>query len=353
MIQKESQGIITSTGHTGSDTRSSRRIGSNIGHVVTDIRRVSWRLEKLSLATRIKNTREADPAVRDLGLRRTFVRAITTEKVVQAALTDGLAPFVEVAAPIGDGLWYLSVASNGEARRINKSTRQKLVEETAPRQLHELPVSLVRRAISEGYRVRNSMIDEKAQKEVQVLWQDTFGWSYEQVKNLSDRLEAEKACEGMPTVWFSALESPDHTISASSMAERLTIKDTNGEKIDIVELTEWSVDSKNQRNGKMSATVSMLIAQILQDYRKRSDGNTKLVIIAECNTDGAHGVGYKAGLTVPSRTVFGRQVSQILELNVEISGELKNFAFMYLSEDARKNYYNNDVIQELTGNIQS
>lgn len=343
--------MVTSLGRSGEpEIRSYGRIGMTLSSVVDNSDAISRRLHAFSSVGNVRPERLIDYPLASVDTRRSFVRAIVGQEAIEAALSNGLLQSIEIAAPIGEGLYYINAAKNGENRRNDADKQEELMTRTEPRGLRETPQSLVSRIIDEGYSFQSRIGDEKGQNEVQALWGEAFEWRRDQVVNLATRLEHDKDISSDP-VWFSSLVSADGEIVSAAMAEKLSIEGNGGETIDIVELTEWSVAPQNRGNGYMSANVTMLIAQVLHDYEQENDVNRKLVIMAECNIDKyAHSAGYKAGLTVPERQIFGKKVSQILERNVEISGELQDFAFMYLSGEGRSDYYGGDTVQELISN---
>ncbi|HMS22488.1 MAG TPA: hypothetical protein PKA38_01870 [Candidatus Levybacteria bacterium] len=337
--------IVSSTGRMGIDTRSDNRFYWNVRQPMHDASRVEKGFDRLAQVKNIKPSRENQFDFLDSSKRRDVMRFIATGEVAEQLINPSN-PFsgnVEVAFPISDGDWYISLGRNGEDRKTALSM-DELIQETAVPDRQNYPAAAVEKVLKEGYSFRTDLSSPQVREQVLGLWDNTFGWTTEEICNLEKSLK-EQEKTGEKNVWFSALQKPilkDKVVVAVGMAEKIKFTRSNGRPIDIIELTEWSVDEGSRGNGYMPATVTQLAAQVLDSYpieeRKRD-----ILLIAECNIGAyAHKTGYKAGLTVPERVV-----PQILKQNVDVNGISSDFAFMYISPSSLAKNYPPEVVKQI------
>lgn len=345
-----SKEIISSTGSMGVDTRSDSRVYWNVKQPMRSLNRTQRGFERLGEATKIKPERKYQFNFQDKANRRDVMRFVANTEVAQG-LINPQNPFsdnVEVAFPIGEGDWYISLGKNGQERKTIL-TMEELIQETAVPTKPKYPAEIVNRVLSEGYGFQTDLSSDDIKQQVLGLWEDTFGWSADEVDNLAKRLDDQEN-QNQKNVWFSALKkvTPEGVkVVAAGMAEKITFTRSNGKPIDLVELTEWSSDPKSRGNGYMPAVVSQLAAQVLDSYAGASE-DRDVMLIAECNIGSfAHKTGYSAGLTVPERVV-----PQILKQNVDVNGQKSDFAFMYVSPASLARNYPPDVVKQILQNTQ-
>lgn len=337
--------IVSSIGEHGVRLRIDDRISWNVRHPVTRIHSLNHGFRRLAEIKEARNNREGGPLCPSVR-RRDLMRFISNGDVAQSLLHPDHphVNHVEVALPIGEGDWYISMARNGSERRSTSPRavmREKITSVSSDRD----PLGTIQRVIEEGYSFNTDLSEYAAQEQVYNLWRDAFGWTQEQVKNLSDRLVSQKSSSELPDVWFDSLEKPDQEnplrkkTVAVGMAERLRFKRQSGKPVDVVELTEWSVDKDSRGNGYMVAVVARLISRILDDYRRAGLENDLIIIAETAIETGAYKTGYRAGLDVPNTQIGKITVDQILEQHVSVHGQRRNFAFMSLPKTSIAKYF--------------
>lgn len=349
--QDMSKEIVSSTGAMGIDTRSNKRIYWNVRQPMRSADGVEKSFNKLARVQNVNTPEDRKDGKRkeqfefgDLSTRRDVMRFIATDEAVQKLINPNN-PFsdnVEVAFPIGEGDWYVSLGKNGTERKTALSM-DELVHETAAPDKPKYPAAAVERVLNEGYTFKTDLSDPAVRDQVLQLWENTFGWTEEEIGNLQRRLEDQEDA-GEKNVWFGALQKPTpdgKKVVAVGMAEKIQFTRSNGEPLDIIELTEWSVDLGSRGNGYMPATITQIAAQVLDSYPVEDRG--KKLLIAECNIGKfAHKSGYTAGMTVPERVV-----PQILKQNVDVEGAKSDFAFMFISPASLARNYSPDVVHQI------
>ncbi len=329
-----SKEIVSSTGSLGAREASDKRFRVNAT-------KYSNRPDKVDLLVGEVFPRVAAEKA-DKGLTRTTFRGFVSEEVYdRLQKKNRLKKYLEVALPVGefsgDGSVLVYLAKNHKDRNKTILLRKQMMAEVEAdvkwRKEHSLlsPEERVAKAYDEGLRVVSTFTD-KEEEQVFTLWKETFGWKEEEVTNLRKRIEAgKKKPRKERDVWFSAVKNTEGKIISVAMAEKLTMNIANGQTLDLIESTEWSVAPEEAGNGAMAATVSALNAQILHDYRHRATP----LIYAECNFQSrADRAGMSVGYEVPDR----EYAPQILVQNVAVGDgqntnkPYRDFHFMYLSQ---------------------
>lgn len=202
------------------------------------------------------------------------------------------------------------------------------------------PLKRVQSVVDQGYTFTNQISEDQVDQ-IHALWDETFGWKKHEVDNLRKRLiKSINNSSSQRDVWFSAIKD-NRTIISVAMAERLSIPAAKG-RLDLVESTEWRTKDEHTGNGLMTATLTVLNAQIISDFRHGM--NCSPLIYAECNFQSrSDRAGNRAGFLIPNRT----DAPQILEQNVLVrdgkpieEGKLRDFTFMYLPAETIRSHYN-------------
>ena len=352
-----SKEIVSSTGSMGIDTRSDNRIYWNVRQPMENALRVERSFNRLEEVKRVNapdvrsdGRRQEQFNFGDLPNRRDVMRFIASDEAARQ-LINPRNPFssnVEVAFPIDDNDWYISLGRNGVERKTADSL-DNLVHDTAAPDMLKYPIDAVDKVLKEGYSFKTDLSEPSVRDQVLKLWEHTFGWTEQEIENLQKRLE-EQGETGEKNVWFGALQRPTpdgRKIVAVGMAEKIQFKRTNGKHIDIIELTEWSVDPDFRGNGYMPATVTQIAAQVLNSYQPEE--RKEKLLIAEVNIQNrAHRTGYSSGMNIAERVA-----PQILKQNVAVDGVKSDFALMYISPASLARNYSPDTVQAILRETQA
>lgn len=273
----------------------------------------------------------------------------------QALASEYVAPFIEAVVPTelttpnGSGrepVWMLMGAINHPRRRsqfsvdtiVHDVDRSVQHRENDPPQT---PLERIRNLRSRGYSFIHD-IPEGRENELLQLWEKTFDWNWEGIKNLQTLLQKGRilAPENRG-VWFTGLiNCRTNELVAVATAERLDMPVGDGRILPIVESTEWRRSDTAEHGGLMAGTVAHLHGQILEDLEIHNP-----LIVAETNYwSDAHNVGLAAGMALSPRELSGGSVPQVLMQNVRVGDGkepdgLRDFTMMYLPPDVRNLLY--------------
>lgn len=324
MNQENEQTILSSTGRTGVSRRPDGRLYVNPTDFANNPELVAQTFQRLL------GVQERHPQK----VGRSVYRTIASDEVFSHISQNGQAPYIEVALPMaeftGDTSWLVYLAHNNIDRTRIVSQNQMISEASERLERSISPLERVVRLREEGYTF-SSQIHENEVAQVEALWGETFGWTVQEIRNLSHRLEMnQNRLPEQRDVWFSAVKEGDQIVSLA-MAERLSMPARNMH-MDIVESTEWRTRPGQMGRGTLAGALALLNAQVLRD-RPRTP-----LIYAECNFQSrSDRAGVKAGFRIPDRDMQGRPAPQILVQNVRVGdgfdfgeGRLRDFTFMYL-----------------------
>lgn len=337
--------IFSSTGKLGREKRPFNRLYEN---------RVGYSTDALSL---LADFREMTQRIElDGEITRAVMRGLVTEEVFREVMMSDQRENIEVALNVsdftGDDSWFVYLAKNSSERTQIVSTPEMIEvtekDKTVPT---ESPGKRIQRVLDQGYRFVDSFAQDQVDQ-VLSLWQETFGWSREQVESLRKRL-----LDGDEGLWFSAVVDLDNSIVTAVTAEKLDIPSRDGE-LSLVESTEWITRQEHRGKGLMTATLDMLNAQILADLRPIGDERLPL-IYAECNFQSrSDRAGHGAGFEIPQRSFNGQIIPQLIIQNVNIgdgadvpTDKLRDFTFMYLSAGVINTNYSPEQVQAMLANI--
>lgn len=285
---------------------------------------------------------------------RVVLRGQVSDEALKDVLKSELASDVEVVLPVRefgkDGV--LVYLARNEPERTAIVPVEKMTQETETNKYRAVniePLERIEAVIEQGYEFTNKIHTEEDSNQVFSLWGPIFGWSVEQVANLARRLESERKLEPQDrSVWLSMIKKGDEVVSLA-MAERLSLPASDG-SLDIVESTEWCTKKGHNGKGLITAVLSLLNSQILQDMQ----GNTPL-IFAECNFQSrSDWAGHGAGFRVPERILGSHTIPQLCIQNVYVNdgqpieaGKLRDFTFMYLPSATIEQTYNPEQITNI------
>lgn len=286
------------------------------------------------------------------GVTRGVLRAIVPSRVLEDIVHNPeFAGLVEAAAPVGhteqanrsEPLWMMLAAINNRKRTplfpVADMVSAVDVERKTPSVTPRERISALRH---KGYRFITDIPEERI-GEVEELWGNSFEWDRPGIMGLRDKLrQAIMSPKHSRSVWFSGVIEPvRNTLAAIATAERLDIPVRRGVSIPLIESTEWRRADHIHQHGLTAAAVSHLHANVIEDLERVSPA-----VIAETNfRSGAHRVGFAAGMDVPSRTVHGVYVPQMLIQNVRVGDGFppdreRDFTFMHIPEESVQTYYN-------------
>ncbi len=326
--------IFSSTGSLGESHRQYGRIYRNHPVLIEDHNILRYHVTRMS-----GNLGQG-------GIGRIVFRGVATEEAVKHALIDrNLSEHIEVMAPLDDfgfaGKWLVMIGKNSQDRR--GCSRIKIVSETEEYpEVTRSAESRIEAVLQEGYEVTHSTAGQEMM--IAELWGHTFGWTFDEVQALSQRLRAEKDFHAQNrSLWVSMIINKNKIITAA-MAERLRIP-VGDKHIDLIENTEWKTRIGFENQGFMTATLIDLNSQVIRDLD--ATGICSL-IFAECNfatrsDRAAHG----AGFVVPDRVLLGSLVPQVLSQNVEVEGEMQDFTYMFLTKEAKERYYSAEQVEKV------
>lgn len=332
-MNQEKEQIFSSTGSLGVTRRQDNRVYINPEVYSQDPQDIRT-LERLSQIVDRDTNR----------ITRGVFRGVVSNDVYHEISRNGLSNRLEVAFPIAE-------FAEGEAEAMliywghNHRDRQQIVPtdemisatseyRTSPNS----PVDRMREVKVRGYQFVQT-IDSADIDQIQSLWGPTFGWEIQEVEALQTRIQKDSQKDPRDrSVWFSAIRD-NGTIISLATAERLTIPSSQGE-VTLVESTEWRTRDEYSGQGLMTATLSMLNAQVLHDLGTEEN---LPIIYAECNFQSrSDRAGHGAGFVVPTR----EHAPQIIKQNVRVGDgytvpqtDLRDFTYMHLSADnIRRNY---------------
>jgi len=296
--------IVSSTGDLGLRLRGDNRIYMNWGR--DPIRQASTIEEYFRRVARVR------PETFDG--RRDVFRGLVTEQVVSDLVdSQNLGDTnIEAAFPIKPGLWYLGMARNHPTRQPFRPVDEMVKGVRENIRPFNPPIEIIQKILSEGHRFITTLRPEDVSIHTQLLglWANTFGWDLGQIYNLATRLSMQD--KRRPSVWFSGIVDKNGILRAAAMAEMIIFKGNHGERIPIVESTEWS----STESDHIKAVVDQLHSQIRDAYPDS-------IIIAECNYHrGAHRAAQKSGMITPDVVIHERRIPQVLEQNVPVGDGL-------------------------------
>ena len=349
----QSETIFSSTGRLGPHRRQANRLYINGAYADDPSRFIGNYQRALSGDEKLQS------------ITRTVAKGVVSAEVLRGVIADpDLRRDLEVAVPLAEyGMndSWLTYVSHNKPLRVSLYPTPTLIEMTSEQEevSSRPPLERVENVAGNGYIFTNSIKTEQLE-DLHALWGDTFGWSTDQLANFKQRLEAENTIDARArSVWFCGVEEDGKLVSAA-MAERIKLPSRDGKKLDCVESTEWRTHEKAERNGLMSAVVTVLTAQVVNDLGHPDN----LFMFAECNVaNGANVSGHKAGFQVPQREIEleGARFTapQVLHQNVGINdgvsmepGKYRDFVFMQLRPDTIDKYYNptavTQILQHLT-----
>jgi len=331
---KEQKGILTSAGNLGIESRTYDRLYWNWeGDPVVNIQTLIDSFRQLSMRGEME------------GKTRVVFRGLVDEQTARSLFEERnpLTKYIEVAMPVIDnaGLWLLMLARNSPKRRSIVPV-ETMVKSTLLYNKDQQSISGRMQGILEkGYSLKDAF-DEQLMSQVYELWGETFGWTFDQVTNLSTMLaQQQELAPSERWVWFSGVDHNSLLVSIAT-AERLRLKTQNG-YLDVVESTEWRTREGFENRGLLTSAIAYLNAQIFYVLPNP-------LVVAECNFQSrsdrpAHG----AGFVIPRREVGEITVPQILVQNVSVKDGyeptgLRDFTFMYVSQNVRERLYAKDEI---------
>ncbi len=336
-----SKEIVTSTGKLGAEERSFDRFAVNATVYSDDPMRVSTFADR-SRAVAAAKERE--------GLTRTTFRGLVSQRVMDEIIRTGNQKHLEVALPVGEFTegdeWLVHAAKNAPARTVLTPVDRMIEETEGDKICSQSPLEKVNAVKEKGYKIIDSF-SEADIDQVHSLWEETFGWSREEVDNLRHRIDDSKYADTEEKgVWFNGIRNTKGELISIAMAEKLTIPAADGKELDTIEVTELSVDPAYEGQGIMSANVAVLNAQILDDYENR---NLPL-IYAECNFQSrAERSAHRAVMRIPERMY----APQILQQNVGVGDRVpvespyRDFQFLYLPRDMINAHYTPEIRREM------
>jgi len=316
--------IFSSTGSLGVSRRQDERLYANATRFSTDPSEVIRNFGRLAATLDMQPER----------IGRVVFRGLVSADVLDEILASDLCNDLEVVLPVHEfgqtgSLAYM--ARNRRERTAIVPIDDMIYETTEYPSKTMRPLERVQSALQQGYAFTSRLHAEDIHQ-VHSLWGPTFGWSVDEVANLARRLEAESQLSPEArSDWLIMVKNGKEVVSIA-MAERLSIPASEG-RLEMIENTEWCTSSDYGGRGLMTAALTLLNTQILNDM----DGNTPL-IFAECNFQSrSDRAGYGAGFRIPERTPAGYPAPQVLVQNVGVNdrqpvevGKLRDFTFMYL-----------------------
>lgn len=336
-----SKEIVTSTGTLGAERRSFERWAINAREFSDAPAHVGQFADRFAAVAAQKEQE---------GLTRTTFRGLVSAEVMDAIVTQGKQNHLEVAFPVreftGGDEWFIHAAKNAPGRTILTPVDQMIAETENDKVCTQSPLEKVDAVKKKGYKIVDSFSESDIDK-VHGLWENTFGWTREEVDNLRHRIDAGRNVQPEERdVWFNGIRNTNGELISIAMAEKLTIPGADGKEMDTVEVTELSVDPAHEGQGFMSANVAVLNAQILDDYADRS----LPLIYAECNFQSrAEHSAHRAGMRIPEREYS----PQILQQNVGIGDGApvdslyRDFQFLYLPRDMVDVHYTSEIRREM------
>lgn len=329
MNQERVENIFSSTGGLGVSRRQNQRLyvngnnfADNPGEVITNF-------------GRLMEIRQSNPQK----IGRCVYRTVASNQVVEEIVRNGQRQHLEVALPISeftnDDSWLVYMANNDPSRsRI--VPQERMIEATSEsREISISPETRIRNLRNEGMEFI-TRFGENEINDIYELWSETFGWTRQEIRNLSHRL-------GKDNVWFSAAVDQGRIVSLA-MAERLTIPASGG-NLELVESTEWRTRQGHNGRGSLTAVLAALNSQILEALPQVP------LIYAECNFQSrSDRAGRGAGFEIPRRDSQGLPAPQILVQNVNVGdgqvvpeGKLRDSTFMYLPSEAIRTHYHREA----------
>jgi len=285
------------------------------------------------------------------GVTRVVARPFVTEDVLREALgSPKLSNLVEAAVPTSytyhgrrsSPVWMMLGAVNHPTRLPLRPVAEMVGRvDAAKRTSFQTPAERIGELQREGYTFIRNIPSDRIH-EIHRLWENSFEWDEAGVQKLhNDLIDNKKRRPKERSVWFTAVIEPrSNRVVSLATAERLDLPVVDGLRLPIIENTEWRRSDDTNRHGLAAAAVSHLNAQILEDI-----GSLHPVIIAETNYhSGAHHVGFASGMEVPTRTIHGRAIPQMLIQNVRVGDGLqpdgkRDFTMMHLPDQTIQTIY--------------
>jgi len=325
MNQERVENIFSSTGGLGVSRRQNQRLYVN-GNNFADNPGVV-----IANFGRLMEIRQSYPEK----IGRCVYRTVASNEVVEEIVRNGQRQHLEVALPINeftnDNSWLLYMANNDPSRSRIVSQETMIEATSEKRGMNVSPETRINYLRNKGMEFI-TRFGENEINDIYELWSETFGWTRQEIRNLSHRL-------GKDNVWFCAAVDQGRIVSLA-MAERLTIP-ASGRNLELVESTEWRSRPGYSGKGSIAAVLAILNSQILESLPQIP------LIYAECNFQSrSDRAGRGAGFEIPRRDSQGLPAPQILVQNVNVDdgqivpeGKLRDFTFMYLPSEVINTYY--------------
>jgi hypothetical protein len=315
-LQNNESGVVSSVGSLGVDVQSSN-----------DRVRWTYQYEPISdLYELIENFEALDGTRNHEGRSRGVFRSVVEESVLREVVDqeDTIIDNIEVAFPlegtVSNDLWLVGLARNNESR-VSYHPLDQIVGDTESSRERRRPDTVLElfRGLDPNFMLQTVIHDTQID-DLHNLWGNTFGWTREGVVALQRTLNEQDQVDPLERqTWFSGVaERSTGRLVGASTAERLQLRERNGNMVDLIESTEWDVDP-NFRGHKINASsISFLNSQIYTDLN--GFGESSPTIFAECNFGSRSDMSaHNAGFSIPDRSIFGRFVSQANLQNVVVN----------------------------------